>query len=66
MQKIINDETGFLIPNMSIGLMSEKIIYLLSNPHISIQMGIKGNNLLKEKFTIEKSIDQYEKLIKQQ
>jgi len=63
---IINNETGFLIPKMSVGLMSEKIIYLLSNSEIGLLMGIKGNDLLKEKFTLEKSIDQYERLIKRQ
>ena len=60
---IINNETGFLIPDMNIESMSEKITYLLSNPEVMKQMGQKGNDLLKEKFTIEKIIDQYEDLI---
>lgn len=60
---IIDNETGFLIPNMNIRLMCEKITYLLSNPEVGEQMGQKGNDLLKESFTIKKSIDQYEKLI---
>jgi glycosyltransferase involved in cell wall biosynthesis len=61
---IINNETGFLIPNMNIELMAEKIIYLLSNPDIGRRMGEKGNSLLKEKFTLKKSIDGYEKLFR--
>ncbi|MDR3653132.1 MAG: glycosyltransferase family 4 protein [Paludibacter sp.] len=60
---IIDSETGFLIPEMDIELMSEKAIYLLSNPEVGKQMGEKGNELLKQKFTIEKSLNQYEKLI---
>ncbi len=60
---IVNDETGYLIPEMSVDLMAEKIIYLLENPEIIQLMGKKGNDLLKNKFTIEKSIDQYERII---
>ncbi len=60
---IINNETGFLIPDMNIGSMSEKINYLLSNPDVGKQMGQKGNELLKEKFTIDKSIDKFEKVM---
>lgn len=61
---IINNETGFLIPDMSIEIMAERIEYLLSNPEKGRLMGIHGNDLLKEKFTLEKSIDLYEKIIK--
>lgn len=60
---IIDNKTGFLIPNMDILLMSEKIKYLLANPQVAKQMGQSGNDLLKDKFTIEKSIDKYEKLM---
>ena len=63
---IIDNETGFLIPNMDDVLMSERIIDLLKNPELAIEMGKKGNELLKHKFTIDKSIDGYEKLMGQQ
>jgi glycosyltransferase involved in cell wall biosynthesis len=60
---IINNETGYLIPDMSVDLMAEKIIHLLENTELSQLMGRKGNDLLKNKFAIEKSIDQYERII---
>ncbi|MEI8084984.1 MAG: glycosyltransferase family 4 protein [Paludibacter sp.] len=60
---IINNVTGFLIPNMDIVLMAEKINYLLKNPAIAIDMGKNGHKHLMNKFTIEKSIDQYVKLM---
>ena len=63
---IINKETGFLVPNMDEVLMSEKIIDLLKNPELAIEMGKKGKELLTRKFTIDKSIDGYEKIMKQQ
>jgi len=61
---IIDDETGFLIPNMDVELMADKINFLLSNPALARKMGIKGNELLKNIFTIDRSIDGYEKLFK--
>jgi len=60
---IVNNETGFLIPDMNTELLAEKIINLLSNPENGKLMGEKGNNLLKDKFTIEKSIDGYQNII---
>jgi len=60
---IINNETGYLIPDMSIDLMSEKINYLLSNPDFARQMGQKGNERLRSNFTIDESINQYEKIM---
>jgi glycosyltransferase involved in cell wall biosynthesis len=60
---IINNETGFLISNRNVDSMADKVIHLLSNPDIGIQMGENGNELLKDKFTIDKSIDQYVKTI---
>lgn len=60
---IIDQETGFLVPYPDIELMAEKISYLLSHPEIAKKMGDKGNEILEEKFSIEKSIRQYEQLI---
>jgi len=64
--EIIEDNiTGYLIPNMDISLMAKKINHLLGNPKLAIEMGKKGNILLIEKFTIDKSIDKYEKIMEQ-
>ena len=60
---IIDNKTGFLIPDSNIDLMANKICYLLSNPEACQLMGKNGNDLLKEKFSIKASIDQYEKII---
>jgi glycosyltransferase involved in cell wall biosynthesis len=61
---IIDNQTGFLIPNMNIDIMAEKIAYLLKNPIIGNQFGESGNDLLYKKFTIKKTIDRYEAVIK--
>lgn len=61
---IIDNETGFLIPDKNNDLMAERIVYLLSNPVNGQLMGQKGYDLLRGKFSIERSIDQFEELIK--
>ena len=61
---IVNNETGFLIPDKSIELMAEKVNYLLSNPDIARNMGKNGNDLLKAKFSIAKCNDKYEEVLK--
>jgi glycosyltransferase involved in cell wall biosynthesis len=60
---IVDNKTGFLIPNMNVDLMSERLIYLLLNPEKARKMGENGNDLLYSTFTLEKSIDKYEELI---
>ena len=62
---IIDNVTGYLIPNMDVFLMAEKINNLLENNELTKRMGQKGNELLIDKFTIDKSIDGYEKLMEQ-
>ncbi len=62
--EIIEDnESGYLIPNMDIDLMAEKISYLLSNPDIAQKFGENGNKILLEKFCMKRIIDQYENLL---
>jgi glycosyltransferase involved in cell wall biosynthesis len=60
---IIENVSGFLIPEMSIELLAKKIVSLLKNPELSRQMGENGNILLNQKFTLKQSIDQFEKII---
>lgn len=60
---IINNESGFLIPEMDINLMAQKITYILDNKQLSISMGEKGHEILIEKFSMEHIIDQHENLL---
>ncbi|MCM8818103.1 MAG: glycosyltransferase [Candidatus Omnitrophica bacterium] len=59
---IIDRENGILVPVRNSKKISEKIIYLLTNPDISQNIGIKGYEFVKEKFTIEKMVRNYEEL----
>lgn len=60
---IDNNESGYLIPNMNINLMAEKISYLLSNPELAQKFGENGNKILLEKFSMKHIMDQYENLL---
>ena len=60
---IADKESGFLIPSMNIDLMASKIVELLSDDLLRIKMGQHAYLLLNEKFTLDKCIDSYEKII---
>ncbi len=59
---VINGKTGFIVPPKDINLLKEKIIYLLENPEISDKMGMEGRKLIKKLFSVEKMVDEIEKL----
>lgn len=61
---IINGETGYLIDQGDIQGLAEKIIFLAKNKTIRDQLGNKGFEIAKNKFTIEnwvKNIQEYYK-----
>ncbi len=60
---IVDGNSGYLIPEHNNGKMAEKIIYLLSNKAAAVQMGIYGNKVLIDTFSIENCINQHEKLL---
>jgi len=51
MSEIIEDsKTGFLVPPGDVNLLTDRIITLLNDPALSAEMGMKGFNLLNQKF----------------
>ncbi len=59
---IIDGINGLLVPVKNYEKISEKVIYLLKNPEISKKMGENGYNYVKEKFSLEKMVKNYENL----
>jgi len=61
-----NNISGFLVDNKTNNIV-EKIIYLLDNPKIKIQMGSSGREIIESRFTIDKMgnefVKQYENVI---
>jgi len=62
--ELIEDgKNGFLVPvKDNVKDIAEKIISLLKNPDMRKDMGEKGYNLIKGKFSLEKMIKRYETL----
>ena len=56
---IIDGESGFLIPTKSPKLLAEKIKYLLDNSLIAEKLGTNGYNRIKQKFNIEKMVNNF-------
>ena len=62
-KEIIKDgETGFLVNPKDIKEITKKIIFLLNRPDICKNLGENGYNYVKEKFSLEKMIKNYEEL----
>ncbi|MGC8804752.1 MAG: glycosyltransferase family 4 protein, partial [Candidatus Ratteibacteria bacterium] len=59
---VVDGENGFLVPVKDFECLAEKIIFILKNPSISEKMGEKGYKIVKEKFSLEKMIKNYENL----
>ncbi|MFD0762114.1 glycosyltransferase [Lutibacter aestuarii] len=53
---VIQNKTGFLVPEYDIEQMAEHIIYLLKNKQVAKEMGAQGRAFIKENFTLEKHI----------
>lgn len=63
---VIDNESGYLIPARSPGILAEKIIYLLKNAAIRQRFGDKGKEIVRTTFDmnvmIEKYISEYNKI----
>lgn len=59
---VINNETGFLFDVNSAESLEEKIITLIENKSLRLEFGLKGKQRALSKFTLEKYINQFEKI----
>ena len=61
--EIIKDSfTGFLIPAKDEKILEDKISILIKNPVLREKMGNNGRKLIEQNFSIEKMVDEIEKL----
>ena len=61
--EIVKDRVnGILVPPMNPGALAEAIIYLLKNRDLVRQMAEEGFRLVKEKFSIDRMVDQTKKI----
>ncbi len=53
-------KNGFLVPVQSAEALAEKAILLLQDPDLAVQMGVSGNEMVIDRFGIEKMIDAFD------
>jgi glycosyltransferase involved in cell wall biosynthesis len=54
--------SGYLIPKENAAAWAKSVIKLLENPERSVEMGRRGNERLKEEFSLKKMVEQTERL----
>lgn len=59
-EAIIDNQTGLLVNPTDINAVAQAIVYLLKNPDIAKDMGIKGRRMAEESFTWEKLVPKFE------
>jgi len=59
---ILDGKTGFLVPPAEPDKLAEKIIFLLKDEKLSMKMGEEGKKRVKEKFSLETMVKNYEEL----
>lgn len=68
-EAIEDGETGFLVPPEDVGMLEEKILFLLDNPNVADEMGRKGLKRIAEKFTwdtiTKKIVENFEEHVSQ-
>jgi colanic acid/amylovoran biosynthesis glycosyltransferase len=62
---IINGETGWLVDEHDVDLMADCIITLLEKKDLAKEMGLKGRELIRKKYTIEHHIEKLNMVISQ-
>lgn len=60
---ITNGENGFLVENVNLSEMAEKIFLLSTDYELCKKLGEKGRQIVEEKFTREKTVAALEKLL---
>ena len=60
-QIVLDKENGLIVPPKDINALANGIKFILSDEDRAKKMGLKGNEIAK-KFTIEKTVSEYEKL----
>ncbi|MBI1937274.1 MAG: glycosyltransferase family 4 protein [Ignavibacteriales bacterium] len=57
-----NNETGFILQNVDAQSLAEKINFAVENPELTQKIKKNAFDLVQEKFSIEKMLEEYEKL----
>jgi len=61
---VIDNETGFIVPNDNLKVFAEKVCSLMDNQELREKMGKNGIEFVK-RFSTEKIVDKWEKLFEE-
>lgn len=56
-ESVIDGETGFLIPRGDVEILKDKLLELINDPGLRVQMGQKGYEMFVSKFTFEHMLE---------
>jgi len=59
---VVDGETGLLVPSRDPQKMADAIMRILSDPSLARRMGEAGRKRVEEKFSLEKMVNEYEKV----
>ena len=55
---VVNGETGLLVPPKDVSALTKAIEYMIENPRKTKEMGKAGKKRIRDKYTIQRNIDQ--------
>lgn len=56
----LDGKTGFIVPPSSPEAVAKAVTKLADNPHLRIQLGSQGKQLVEERFTLQRTLDDME------
>lgn len=62
---VCDSQSGFLVPERNIEVLSEKVEYLVTHPELCKEMGKKGKMIVEENFNINKLNKKLEKIFQE-
>lgn len=60
---IENQKSGFIVPDYNVDILTEKIIELYKDKELQKQMGETGYKILQDKFSVERTLNEFMKVI---
>lgn len=64
-EAVINEKTGFLVPERDAQTLAERIIFLVKNKSFAEKLGKRSRQMVEEKFNIRKQTEKLESIYKE-
>jgi len=65
-ENVADGITGFVVPRYNVGAATDALINLILNKNLRRGMGLAAKERVEDKFTLDKQVDAYTKMFKQQ